>query len=101
MQANKARTQELQALRDEHDTALVKEQKRADEAERTSQENIKKSNEAQAKLKEADARLKEAETQAKEAERSVKEHATELEKARKKADEVCAKGGQFTPGNMC
>ncbi|KAL2214341.1 hypothetical protein CC79DRAFT_140781 [Sarocladium strictum] len=75
MKANKAKSQELQALKDEHVTALAKEKKRADDAEKKINSN---------------------ETKLKEAEKKAKEHTTELENARQKVDEIQAKSADAT-----
>lgn len=73
MQANKAKTQELQALKDEHSTALAKEKKRADDAEN--------------KVKANDGKLKEADQKS-------KDYAEELEKAQQKTDEMRTKAAE-------
>lgn len=78
-QANKAKAQELQALRDEHAAALAKEKKRADGAEK--------------EIKSNDTKLKEAEKRAQE---QATEHTIELENARQKVDEIQAKSADVS-----
>ncbi|KAK0390032.1 hypothetical protein NLU13_3605 [Sarocladium strictum] len=73
MKANKAKTQELQALKDEHSAALAKEKKRADDAEN--------------KVKANDGKLKEADQKS-------KDYAEELEKAQQKTDELRTKAAE-------